>query len=120
MKAVTEALMEMHENADNSWNRDTTTKAYSLSKSTGFQFIVTLIVTQRVFAFTSGRTVGLQTRGIDLANVVEQVKLVIRALQSTRDKQKVFIMSAFNMHVIKQNVWKLTSKSLVLARQTII
>ena len=69
-----------------------------------------------MLAFTSGITVGLQTRGVDLANVVEQVKFVFRALQSTRDKIESFIMSVFNMHVIKQNVWILTSKSLVLAK----
>ena len=43
------------------------------------------MVTQRVFAFTSGITTGWQIRGIDLANIVEQVKLVIRALQAARD-----------------------------------
>ena len=40
------------------------------------------MVTQRVLAFTSGITTGWQTRGIDLANIVE---LVIRALQAARD-----------------------------------
>ena len=69
-----------------------------------------------MLAFTSGITVGLQTTGVDLANVVEQVKFVIRALQLTRDKIESFIMSVFSMHVIKQNVWILTPKSLVLAK----
>ena len=77
IKAVIETSMEMHENADDSWNRDTTTQAYSLIKSIDLQFIVTLIVTQRVLAFTTGIIVGLQTRGVGLANVVEQVKFVI-------------------------------------------
>ena len=95
MKAVIEALMEMHENADKSWNRDTTTQGYSLLKSLDFEFIVTLVVTQRVLAFTSGITVGLHTRGIDLANVVGQVKFVIQALQATRDKVESFHNECF-------------------------
>ena len=33
MKAVIEALMEMHENAERSWNRDTITQGYSLLKT---------------------------------------------------------------------------------------
>ena len=40
MKAVIEALMEMHENTDNSWNRDTTTKAYSLIKALTFSSLL--------------------------------------------------------------------------------
>jgi len=70
INAVTEALMEMHKNADKSWNRDIVTVGYSLLKGIDFEFIITLVVTQRVLAFTSGITLGLQTRGIDLANVV--------------------------------------------------
>lgn len=91
MKAVTEALMEVHENADKSWNRDTSTQGYSLY----FEFIVTLAVTQRVLAFASGITTGLQTRGIYLVNVVEQVKFAIRALQAARDKIESFHNECF-------------------------
>lgn len=95
MNAVSETLMEMHENADKSWNRGTSTQGFSLLKSIDFEFIVTLVVTQRVIAFTSGITTGLQTRGIDLANVVEQVKFVIRALQAAKDKIESFHNECF-------------------------
>ena len=53
------------------------------------------MVTQRVLAFISGITVGLQTRGIDLINVVGQVKLAIRTSQATRDKVEIFQFDCF-------------------------
>jgi len=59
MEAVVDTLVEISENANKNWNRDTVTQSYSLLKSVEFEFIITLVVTQRVLAFTNGITVGL-------------------------------------------------------------
>ena len=80
IEAVIDALSEMSQNLDRQWNRDTVAQASSLLKSLDFEFIINLVITQKVLVYTSGITTGLQTRGIDLANASDQVKLVICTL----------------------------------------
>ena len=95
IEAVVDTLVEMSENSDKNWNRDTVTQSYSLLKGIDFEFLITLVVAQRVLAFTSGITAGLQTRGIDFANVTGQVKLIIRTLQATRSTVDSFHSECF-------------------------
>lgn len=80
IEAVIDTLSEMSQNLDKQWNRDTVGQASSLLKSLDFEFVINLVITQKILAYTSGITTGLQKRGIDLANASEQVKLVIRTL----------------------------------------
>ena len=47
-------------------------------------------------AYTSGITTGLQTRGIDLANASDQVKLVIRTLLHVRQEVEMFHHTCYN------------------------
>ena len=117
METVVNTLIEMSENVNKNWNRDTVTQSYSLLKSV--EFIITLVVTQRVLAFTSGITVGLQTSGVDYVNVTGQVKLVNRTLQATRSTVDSFIMNAFKMHLIKQEILTLKSHASAKDRQIV-
>jgi hypothetical protein len=80
----------MSQNLDKQWNRDTVGQASSLLKSLDFEFIINLVITQKILAYTSGITIGLQKRGIDLANASEQIKLVIRTLLCIRQDVETF------------------------------
>ena len=90
IEAVIETLSEMSQNLDKKWNRDTVAQSSSLLKSLDFEFIINLVLTQKILAYTSGITTGLQTRGIDLADASGQVKLVIRALSRVRQDVEMF------------------------------
>lgn len=71
------------------------TQATSLLKSVDFDFIVNLVITQKLLAYTSGITTSLQTRGIDLAKAADQVQLVIRTLESVRGQAEGFHHTCF-------------------------
>ena len=86
LEAVVDTLVEKSVNFTGRWNRDTVAQATSLLKGIDFEFIITLGVTQKVLAFTSSITTGLQQKGIDLVNAYEDIQLVIRSLQHTRDR----------------------------------
>ena len=62
-----DTLVEMSVNFTGRWNRDTVAQVTSLLKGIDFEFIITLGVIQKVLAFTSSITTGLQ-KGIDLVN----------------------------------------------------
>ena len=70
-----DTLVEMSLNFTGRWNRDTVAQATSLLKGIDFEF--TLGVTQKVLAFTSSITTGLQQKGIDLVNAYEDIQLAI-------------------------------------------
>ena len=57
-----------------------------LIKNIDFKFIVNLLIVQRILAYTSGVTTALQKRGIDLVNVCNQIQILIRTLESTRQR----------------------------------
>lgn len=90
IEAVTDAFSEMSQNVDRQWNRDTVAQASSLLKSVDFEFIINLVITQKILAYTSGITTTLQTRGIDLANASDQVNFVIRTLSHVRQDVERF------------------------------
>ena len=91
-----DTLSEMSQNLDKQWNRDTVGQASSLLKSLDFEFVINLVITQKILAYTSGITTGLQKRGIDLANASEQVKLVIRTLSRVRQDVETFHHSCYD------------------------
>ena len=53
---ITDTFSEMMENEDRHWNRENTciTQGTSLLMSVDFEFIVNLLITQKVLAYTSG------------------------------------------------------------------
>lgn len=59
IEAVIDALSEMSQNLDKQWNRDTVGQASSLLKSLDIEFIINLVITQKILAYTSGITTGL-------------------------------------------------------------
>lgn len=74
----------MVQHIDKEWNRETTTQTSALLKRLNFEFLVNLIITQKVLSFTSGITTRLQKRGIDMAEAYEDVHRVIHSLQHVR------------------------------------
>ena len=73
-----------------------TAQASALLKRTDIEFLINLIVTQKVLAYTSSITTRLQSRGFDIVNVYEEIHLVIITLENTRNKVS-FIMIALYM-----------------------
>lgn len=90
LEAVVLTFCSMVKNIDKEWNRDTVNQASSLLKNIDFDFIINLVIVQKVLAFTSGITTGLQKRGIDVVDVCTQVQLVIRTLQGVRSEVEGF------------------------------
>ena len=54
------------------------------------------MITQKILSYTSGITTGLQTRGIDLANVSDQINLVIRTLSHVRQDVESFHRTCYD------------------------
>lgn len=90
LEAVVDALTDMALNRERRWNRDTVAQASTLLKSVDYEFIINLVITQKVLAFTSSITTGLQQRGLDLVRAYEEIQLVIRTLQHTRNRVEEF------------------------------
>ena len=71
------------------WNRDTRSEAHSfLLALSQFSFIVTLVITQRILAYTRGLSVKLQGRYIDAVRAhtdIESVKSVLKGSRSRVD-----------------------------------
>ena len=81
LHAVVQTFCSMVNNTGKEWNRDTVNQALSLLKNIDFDFIIKLVIVQKVLAFTSGITTGLQKQGIDIVDVCTHVQLIIRTLQ---------------------------------------
>ena len=64
--AVIGAFTDMVENTCKQWNRDTVAQASALLKRFDFEFLINLVVTQKVLAYTSSITTRLQSRGFTL------------------------------------------------------
>ena len=77
MDAIYATLLSMAGHTEKSWNRDTTSQATSLLKRIDFEFLINLVITQKILAFTSGLTERLQKRGVDLMEVVQYSNHVI-------------------------------------------
>ena len=63
------------------WNRDTVADARSLYlRITDFEFIIALVSTKAVMAYSKTLTVGLKGRGNDIVRAYEHVSVVIKCL----------------------------------------
>lgn len=66
-------------------NRDTVADARSLYLGmTDFEFIMALVITKNVMAYTKTLTIGLQGRGMDVVNAYEHVAVVTKCLKDVR------------------------------------
>lgn len=78
-----------------SWNRDTVADARSLYLGiTDFEFVITLVSTKNVMAYSKTLTVGLQGRGIDIVRAYE-VNVVTECLQDVRTNVDHFCDECF-------------------------
>ena len=95
LQPVVNTLSDMALNTSGEWNRDTGSQAASFLKSVDFDFIINIVIARKMFAFVSGITTSLQTRGIDMGGVCNQVQLVIRVLKQTRSNVESFQLDCF-------------------------
>ena len=96
LEAVVSTLSDMYLNASRDWNRETVSQASSLFKSIDFEFIVNLVITQKILSFVSGVTTSLQKRGIDLGDVCHQVQLVVKVLDQSRISVDAFHQDCYD------------------------
>ena len=92
--AVVQSFCDMIENHDKDWNRDTMNQS-SLIKSIDFEFVINLVIVQRILAYTSGVTTALQKQGIDCVSVFNQIQVLIRSLRATRQQVDQFHKECF-------------------------
>lgn len=85
-QVVVETLADMEKNSEKQWNRDTATQASSLLKCFDFDFLINLVIVQRILAYTSSITSRLQSRGLDILRAYQEIALVIRTLELIRTK----------------------------------
>ena len=69
LEAVVDTFIDMTLNVNKRWNRDTVAQASALLKGIDFEFIMNLVVTQKVLAFTSSITTGLQKHGLGMVKL---------------------------------------------------
>ena len=60
---------------------DTVTQASALLKQFDFEFLINLVVTQKILAYTSSITTRLQSRDFDIMKAYEEIHLVIATLE---------------------------------------
>ena len=95
IEAVVYSLSEISVNTGGHWNRDTISQASSFLKSIDFEFLINLLTAQKILSYTSGITTELQKKGLDLADAISRVKLVIRMLESIRTTVSSFYHTVF-------------------------
>ena len=71
------------------------TQASALLKRFDFEFLINLVVTQKVLAYSSSITTGLQSRGFDVVKAYEEIHLVIATLEKIRNKVDEFHHECF-------------------------
>ena len=81
----------MVDNTCKQWNRDTVAQASALLKRFDFEFLINLVVTQKVLAYTSSITTRLQSRGFDIVKAYEEIHLVISTLEKIRNEVDEFM-----------------------------
>lgn len=78
-------LEEITSSRGEEWNRETRNDAHSyLLAISQFTFIVALVLTQKVLAFTKGLSVKLQGRYVDVSYAHRQIESVKETLQTVR------------------------------------
>ena len=89
-------LVDIVEHTNKEWNRDTTTQASALLKHLHFEFVINLIITQKVLSFTSGITTSLQRKGVGFVEAYDDVQQVIQTLQHVRSDIDSFLVTGIN------------------------
>ena len=80
------------------WNRESQSDAQSLLLSVlRFSFIMALVATQRVLAYTKGLSVKLQGPYVDVARAHREIENVQTTLQGVRSNVK-----SFHAHIYSQ------------------
>ena len=85
----------MTKNSEKQWNRDTVAQASALLKHFDFEFLIDLVITQKILAYTTLITTGLQCKGLDMPEAYEEIGLVIRTLEQIRKKVNEFHHNCF-------------------------
>ena len=85
----------MVDNTCKQWNRDTVAQASALLKRFDFEFLINLVVTQKVLAYTSSITTRLQSRRFDIVKAYEEIHLVISTLEKIRNEVDEFHHDCF-------------------------
>ena len=117
LEAIVNTFTDMAMNTQD-WNRETVSQAISLLRGVDFDYIINLVITQKVISYTSSLTVGLQKRDIDLASMSNHVQLVIRTLQLLRSNVDMFHKECFKQAAdVAQKVNVAISKPRVCGRQ---
>ena len=80
-EAVVETLTHIAKYSEKQWNRDTIPQASASLKHFGFEFLINLMSTQRILAYTTSTTTRLRCKGLDMPKAYEEIGLVIRTLQ---------------------------------------
>ena len=93
--AVVGMFTDMVDNSDKQWNRDTVTQASALLKQFDFEFLINLVVTQKILAYTSSITTRLQSRDFDIMKAYEETHLVIATLEEIRNEVDKFHHDCF-------------------------
>ena len=88
------------------WNKETRSDAHSLLLAISrFSFIFSLVLTQRVLAYTMGLSIKLQGRYIDVVRAHRDIETVIDTLKDVRSGINVFHTNAYKQAVsISRNV----------------
>ena len=86
LPAIVSALEVIKDNADGSWNADSSSDASSLFFSTvSFQFTVTLVIISRCLEVTRPLTKQLQASDMDVVKTAENISLLSSILSSIRN-----------------------------------
>lgn len=73
------------------WNRDTRSDAHSLFLALSqFSFVVALVLTQKVLAYTKGLSIKLQGRYVDVVHAHRDIESVKSSLERNRSEIDVF------------------------------
>ena len=97
---VVSCLEEIANAPPTDWNRDTRSEAQSfLLAVSQFSFVVTLVLTQAILAYTRGLSVKLQGRYVDVSRAHRDIESVKAALKVARSR-----VDTFHEHVFEEAV----------------
>ena len=90
-EAVVSCMEEITESSATAWNQETISGAQShLRAIVEFRFILTLVVTKNVLAYTKGLSVKLQGRWQDIIRAHDNIKSVRQSLEDARKNVDLF------------------------------
>ena len=88
--------LQEEENGQSEWNQASQSDADDLVRAcSSFGFIMALIVTRRIFAYTRQATVLLQREEMDIAKTYEMIALLVETIQDVRQRVDEYHASWF-------------------------